>query len=114
MGKCAAEVGEDLPSDAMNFWNLAWFEYGVGYAAKGCAYIEGDNEGARGPGVGLAHVRGGLHRGGWDVTRSLTEMHKCGCLEAGGHASPCLNLHLANDQRLSLSVPAGCRNAPCR
>ena len=56
MGKAATGVGEDIPSDAVNFWNLAGLEDGIGHAAKGGAYIEGDDEGAHLPSVGLAHV----------------------------------------------------------
>lgn len=63
MGKDGRERGEAIPSDAMYFGYLAWFEDGVGYAAKGCPDIEGDDERARRPGVGLAHVRGGLDHG---------------------------------------------------
>lgn len=47
----------------MYFWDLAWLEDGVGDAAKGGADVEGDDEGARGPVVGLAHVGGGLCHG---------------------------------------------------
>lgn len=57
------ERGRDIPGDAMYFGYFAWFEDCVGYAAKSSPDIEGDDEGARGPGIGLAHVRGGLGHG---------------------------------------------------
>ena len=46
----------DSPGDAMYFWDFSWFEDCIGYAAKSCTDIEGDDEGAHVPCVGLAHV----------------------------------------------------------
>lgn len=50
------EASKDVPSDAVNFWYFSWFEDGVGDAAKGCADVEGDDEGAGWPCIGFAHV----------------------------------------------------------
>lgn len=56
MGKDPREEEEDIPSDAMNFWYLTRFEDCIRHATKGGSHIERDDEGARGPGIGLAHV----------------------------------------------------------
>lgn len=64
MGKEEGEGGEDIPSDAMNFWYLAWFEDCIGHTTKGSSDIEGDDERAGSASIGLAHVRGGLDHDG--------------------------------------------------
>ena len=69
----------NAPGDAVYFGDLAGLEDGVGDAAEGCAEIESEDEGARGPAIGLASVARERHGGyGYRLGGQQTEIKDAG------------------------------------